>query len=154
MRILQIRDQTSGATIASRAELCNSPWLRFRGLMLRASLPEGRGILLSPCNSVHMAMMRFAIDVIYLDRQMRHLRSGATFMCQRHLGRCRYVRREGDDPPLIHNGNQAQHVFIEHAAAVGLRRRKVRDKKVRHEMVCRRALEAFAGWMSAERVAI
>jgi uncharacterized membrane protein (UPF0127 family) len=39
--------------------------------MLRASLPEGDGIVLRPCNSVHMALMRFAIDVAYLDRQDR-----------------------------------------------------------------------------------
>ncbi len=32
-------------------------------------------------------------------------------------------------------------------------KRKVRDKKTRHKMVCDRALEAFEGWLSAERVA-
>ena len=32
-------------------------------------------------------------------------------------------------------------------------RKKVRDKKIRHKMVCDRALEAFDQWMAAERVA-
>ena len=40
---------------------------RLRGLMFRRRLEEGRGLLLAPCNSVHMLFMRFAIDVIYLD---------------------------------------------------------------------------------------
>jgi uncharacterized protein len=39
--------------------------------MLRPRLPYGAGIVLSPCNSVHMALMRFAIDVIYLNKDDR-----------------------------------------------------------------------------------
>jgi uncharacterized membrane protein (UPF0127 family) len=39
--------------------------------MLRASLSDGQGIVLTPCGSVHSAMMRFPIDVIYLNDQSR-----------------------------------------------------------------------------------
>ena len=41
---------------------------RFRGLMLRPRdfLPMGTGLLIAPCNSIHMMFMRFAIDVEYL----------------------------------------------------------------------------------------
>jgi uncharacterized protein len=67
MKTVRIVDQRTGNLLASRAELCNSVWTRFRGLMLRPSLPEGGGIVLAPCGSVHMALMRFAIDVLYLD---------------------------------------------------------------------------------------
>ncbi|MBR3746486.1 MAG: DUF192 domain-containing protein [Selenomonadaceae bacterium] len=48
-------------------EIAESFLSRFCGLMLRKNLPEGRGLLLAPCNSVHMGFMRFAIDVVYLD---------------------------------------------------------------------------------------
>lgn len=41
---------------------------RLAGLMLKKPLPPATGLLLAPCNSVHMCFMRFAIDVIYLDR--------------------------------------------------------------------------------------
>ena len=41
---------------------------RFAGLMLRQKLPPATGLLLAPCNSVHMCFMRFAIDVVYLDK--------------------------------------------------------------------------------------
>ena len=34
----------------------------------RKSLPPSHGLLLSPCISIHMLFMRFAIDVIYLDK--------------------------------------------------------------------------------------
>ena len=44
---------------------------RLRGLMFRRRLDSGRGLLLAPCNSVHMLFMRFAIDVVYLDKDFR-----------------------------------------------------------------------------------
>ena len=43
--------------------------LRLAGLMFRRKLPEATGLLLAPCNSVHMCFMRFAIDVVYLDKE-------------------------------------------------------------------------------------
>ena len=50
-------------------ELAESFFSRLRGLMLRSHLDTGKGLLLAPCNSIHMLFMRFAIDVIYLDKE-------------------------------------------------------------------------------------
>ena len=47
---------------------------RFLGLMGRGKLPQGQGLLLSPCSSVHMCFMRFSIDVLYLDGEGRILK--------------------------------------------------------------------------------
>lgn len=44
---------------------------RFLGLMGRKAPPQNHGLLLSPCNSIHMMFMRFAIDAIFLDRDNR-----------------------------------------------------------------------------------
>ena len=44
---------------------------RLSGLMLQKKLPQGTGLLLAPCNSVHMCFMRFAIDVIYIDKEYK-----------------------------------------------------------------------------------
>ena len=44
-------------------------FLRLRGLMFHKILPPATGFLLEPCNSVHMCFMRFAIDVIYMDKE-------------------------------------------------------------------------------------
>ncbi|MBR2774270.1 MAG: DUF192 domain-containing protein, partial [Selenomonadaceae bacterium] len=52
-------------------EIAKSFLSRLRGLMMRRKLPEGRGLLLAPCNSIHMLFMRFAIDVVYLDEDFR-----------------------------------------------------------------------------------
>ena len=48
-------------------ELADNFLKRLRGLMFRRRIKEGFGLLLAPCNSVHMLFMRFAIDVVYLD---------------------------------------------------------------------------------------
>ena len=52
-------------------EVADSFFSRFRGLMLRKTLPPGHGLLLEPCNSIHMCFMRFAIDAVYIDREYR-----------------------------------------------------------------------------------
>jgi outer membrane protein OmpA-like peptidoglycan-associated protein/uncharacterized membrane protein (UPF0127 family) len=47
---------------------------RFRGLMLTRPLHPDQGFLITGCPSVHTAFMRYAIDVIYLDRTGRVLK--------------------------------------------------------------------------------
>ena len=51
-----------------RVQVADNFLQRLRGLMLRspASLPLGTGLLIAPCNSIHMMFMRFAIDGVYL----------------------------------------------------------------------------------------
>lgn len=51
-------------------EIADNFFGRLRGLMFRQRLDSGRGLLLAPCNSVHMLFMRFAIDVVYLDADL------------------------------------------------------------------------------------
>ena len=49
-------------------EIAKNFFSRLRGLMFRQKLETGRGLLLAPCDGVHMFFMRFAIDVVYLDK--------------------------------------------------------------------------------------
>lgn len=48
---------------------------RLRGLLGRRNLHQGEGLLLRPCNGVHTMFMRFAIDVAFLDRVGRLVRT-------------------------------------------------------------------------------
>jgi uncharacterized membrane protein (UPF0127 family) len=41
----------------------------MRGLLGRSGLESGEGILLRPASSVHTFFMRFAIDVVFLNRE-------------------------------------------------------------------------------------
>jgi uncharacterized membrane protein (UPF0127 family) len=43
------------------------------GLMFRRRLPEGSGLLLMPCGSIHMCFMRMKLDIVYLDGGFRVL---------------------------------------------------------------------------------
>jgi uncharacterized protein len=43
----------------------------MRGLLGRSDLPRGEGVLLRPASSVHTWFMRFPIDVVFLDRELR-----------------------------------------------------------------------------------
>jgi hypothetical protein len=54
--------------ICEKCELANNPITRFNGLMFRKRLNKSCGLLLEPCNQVHTFNMRFAIDVITMDK--------------------------------------------------------------------------------------
>ena len=43
----------------------------MRGLLGRSDLPAGEGVLLRPASSIHTHFMRFAIDAVFLDRDLR-----------------------------------------------------------------------------------
>jgi len=54
-------------------ELADRPLLRMRGLIGRRGLPAGEGMLLRPESGIHTAFMRFPIDALFLDRNLRVL---------------------------------------------------------------------------------
>jgi uncharacterized membrane protein (UPF0127 family) len=62
---------TDGRVVCDRCRLADRFFSRLRGLLGRGELPAGDGLLLSPGSSVHTFFMRFAIDVVFLDRDLR-----------------------------------------------------------------------------------
>ena len=63
-----------GTVVCERCLLAETPFARMRGLLGRSGLSSGEGLLLRPAGSVHTAFMRFAIDVVFLDRDLRVLK--------------------------------------------------------------------------------
>ena len=63
-----------GRTLCETCVVADSPRTRLRGLLGRRELPAGEGLLLRPSSSIHTWFMRFAIDVVFLDRELRVLR--------------------------------------------------------------------------------
>jgi uncharacterized protein len=57
-----------GRVVCEQVLVAARPLRRMRGLLGRADLPAGEGILLRPASSVHTFFMRFPIDVVFLDR--------------------------------------------------------------------------------------
>jgi uncharacterized membrane protein (UPF0127 family) len=54
-------------------ELADGPLRRMRGLIGRRGLPAGEGLLITPAPAIHTAFMRFPIDALFLDRELRVL---------------------------------------------------------------------------------
>jgi uncharacterized protein len=68
---MKIYHRATGQCLAEEVTLANTFFKRLRGLMFRRSLAESEALWLRPCNGVHTFWMLFAIDVIFLDRQLR-----------------------------------------------------------------------------------
>jgi uncharacterized protein len=54
--------------------VARSFFARLGGLLARPRLREGQALVLAPCNSVHTLFMRYAIDVVFIDKQGRVLK--------------------------------------------------------------------------------
>lgn len=50
------------------AEVADTALARLVGLLGRASLDPGEGLVIEPCSSIHTCFMRFPIDVLFVDR--------------------------------------------------------------------------------------
>ena len=59
---------STGITVVERLAFAANFWTRFRGLQFRESLPPDEGLLIVPCRSIHTHWMRFAIDIVMLNR--------------------------------------------------------------------------------------
>ncbi|MGH7843309.1 MAG: DUF192 domain-containing protein [Candidatus Binataceae bacterium] len=72
-------NQTRGTVLCARLKEAGGPSGRARGLIGRASLDPDEGLLfvrgrLEPFMLMHMFFMRFAIDIVFLDRDHRVVR--------------------------------------------------------------------------------
>ena len=57
--------------VASTVRPAHGVVSRTRGLMFRGALPEGEGLDIRPCGSIHMMFMRFPIDAVFYNREQR-----------------------------------------------------------------------------------
>jgi uncharacterized protein len=73
MRLLR----EDGAVVCERCVLADNPWTRLKGLLGRRGLDDGEGLLIRPTGSIHMFFMRFPIDAVFLDRDLRVLKVAA-----------------------------------------------------------------------------
>jgi uncharacterized protein len=60
----------TGQVVCARCVVADQFFVRARGLLGKASLESGEGLLLTRTSSVHTFFMRFAIDVVFLDQEL------------------------------------------------------------------------------------
>ncbi len=66
---MKIINKTKNNIIAPKGRMANTFWTRAVGLLNRDSLPTDEALIITRCQSIHMFFMRFAIDVIFVDKK-------------------------------------------------------------------------------------
>ena len=64
-------EKESGRVIVQRVRTARSVAERMRGLLGCGGLPPDEGMLIERCSSIHTFFMKFALDVIFLDRELK-----------------------------------------------------------------------------------
>jgi uncharacterized membrane protein (UPF0127 family) len=66
-------NRTRQVHLATDLALADTHWTRLRGLLGRGpdDFRNGSGLWIVPCHGVHTLGMGFAIDVVYLDRDLK-----------------------------------------------------------------------------------
>ncbi|HXH22382.1 MAG TPA: DUF192 domain-containing protein [Dehalococcoidia bacterium] len=85
----EISVERTGAKVATRAQLADGPLTRMKGLLGRRSLDRGEALILRPCWSVHTWFMRFALDVVFVDK------TGRVLKIARRIGPWRFTAARG-----------------------------------------------------------
>lgn len=75
MQYLTVTIPEKAVTIGSQIGLADTFVSRLFGLLGKSSLDDGAGLLIRPSSGVHTMWMRFAIDVIALDKNLCVLRT-------------------------------------------------------------------------------
>ncbi|MBR2873401.1 MAG: DUF192 domain-containing protein [Lentisphaeria bacterium] len=71
-----VYNQTRTAVLACRMVRAESFWQRFMGLMGKRRFPgEYDALLFEKCNSIHCFFMFMEIDVLFIDRKKRVVKS-------------------------------------------------------------------------------
>ena len=64
----------AGEPVCPRCAVAETPLRRMKGLLGRRGLAVGEGLLLQPASAIHTWFMRFPIDAVFLDAELRVLR--------------------------------------------------------------------------------
>lgn len=65
---LKIINKRNNELIGDKIISGDTMLLRFVGLMGKKSLNDGEGLLLIPCNSIHMMFMKISLDIVFINK--------------------------------------------------------------------------------------
>ena len=71
MTVTIVNRSRDDVVVCARADVADNILKRLRGLLGRASLAPGEGMLFRGESSIHSAFMRFRFDAVFLDRELR-----------------------------------------------------------------------------------
>lgn len=70
-RTYRVHNATRQVELCTHALLAGDSKSRREGLLKRTGLDDGEGLLISPCEAIHTFGMKFAIDVVFIDKKRR-----------------------------------------------------------------------------------
>ena len=78
METVAVVNTTRETALGEKISVAETSWRRMVGLLGKPGLDPGAGLLIIPSQAVHTVAMRFAIDVVFVDRNWRvvHVRPG------------------------------------------------------------------------------
>jgi uncharacterized protein len=66
-----VRNQTRHTVLGTAVDVADTAPKRNTGLLKHTALPKGEGLWIVPCEAVHTFFMKFAIDLVYLDKRRK-----------------------------------------------------------------------------------
>lgn len=73
--LLLIRNENKEIRIPIEIDTYDTFLKRLRGLMFKRKPLKDKGIILIPCDSIHMFFMFFSIDVVFIDQDYHVLKT-------------------------------------------------------------------------------
>jgi len=67
-------NQQTNAPISTIVKVADTRRTRRKGLLGRDAMDPAEALIITPCFMIHTAFMRFAIDVVFIDRRGRVLK--------------------------------------------------------------------------------
>jgi uncharacterized membrane protein (UPF0127 family) len=93
MKTLRVLNEPRHAVLCERCGVADNIFTRVRGLLGRAALEAGEGLLIVPCPSIHMFGMKFSLDVVFLTREsivtdfVENIAPGKYYLAKPHQGK-------------------------------------------------------------------
>ncbi len=103
----QVRNATRGSLLGDSIDIADDSAKRNTGLLKHRGLDRGHGLWIVPCEGIHTFFMKFAIDVVYVDRKDR-VRKVVRALGPWKLSFCLPARSVIELPPGVIDETQTQ----------------------------------------------
>ena len=72
---MRLLNQTKNTILAEDMLFADTPAKRIKGLLGRKDFPKGQALAIKPCNSIHTFFMRFPIDVLFVSKSNKVIKT-------------------------------------------------------------------------------
>lgn len=66
-----VKNLSKDSVLADQCSMADRFFTRFKGLMGVSHFPDGHGLLIKPCNSIHMFFMKIPLDIVFINKELQ-----------------------------------------------------------------------------------